>query len=349
MPPPHFKMTRKQTQITAGSYVDLHCHSYVSADGVGYPARMAEYFKEAGFAAFSLTDHALYWGQEEARRAAAEAGIEYVPGVEITVQVDDPELGIDDRADILCYYFEATPELEVLGLQQEGFSEALSMFLNAMKAAGTLEYDAAQFRDYVESRYGELGIAKWFGIQREVLGELLIDAGMIDPAEGAQQGYDITEWSRQEVHRHIRSYKNPSSGIGLKHACQVMRQAGGVLILAHPGIGGRTSCDAERARINKWLDNYVDGIEVFHHRNSPGYREMLLDIAMWRGCPYTGGSDRHNFADGLGLSGITPGTAEAVDWNAGPAKLYGHISETPAECLRLLKETQLKIASGRIN
>ena len=64
--------------------VDLHCHSNVS-DGVLAPAAVAKYAHQSGVNAWALTDHDEVGGIGRARDAAAELGMHFVPGVEISV------------------------------------------------------------------------------------------------------------------------------------------------------------------------------------------------------------------------------------------------------------------------
>ena len=64
--------------------VDLHCHSNVS-DGVLAPAAVAQYAFRSGVNAWALTDHDEVKGVGRARAAAAELGMHFVPGVEISV------------------------------------------------------------------------------------------------------------------------------------------------------------------------------------------------------------------------------------------------------------------------
>jgi predicted metal-dependent phosphoesterase TrpH len=64
--------------------IDLHCHSCVS-DGVLMPAAVAARAKANGVDVWALTDHDEVRGIPEARAAAAELGLQYVPGVEISI------------------------------------------------------------------------------------------------------------------------------------------------------------------------------------------------------------------------------------------------------------------------
>ena len=63
---------------------DLHCHSVVS-DGTLSPEDLAIRAKANGVELWSLTDHDVIGGQEQARKAAIALGMHYVCGVEISV------------------------------------------------------------------------------------------------------------------------------------------------------------------------------------------------------------------------------------------------------------------------
>ena len=64
--------------------VDLHCHSTVS-DGVLAPAAVASYARKAGVDVWALTDHDEVGGIAQARAAAENNAMQFVPGVEISI------------------------------------------------------------------------------------------------------------------------------------------------------------------------------------------------------------------------------------------------------------------------
>lgn len=64
--------------------VDLHCHSTIS-DGTLPPEKVAVRAKANGVDVWALTDHDEVGGIHRARAAAAECGLKYVPGVEISI------------------------------------------------------------------------------------------------------------------------------------------------------------------------------------------------------------------------------------------------------------------------
>ncbi len=65
-------------------YIDLHCHSRYS-DGLMAPADLIRRAAANGARALALTDHDETGGLAEARAAAAELGVAFIPGVEISV------------------------------------------------------------------------------------------------------------------------------------------------------------------------------------------------------------------------------------------------------------------------
>ena len=73
--------------------VDLHVHSVVS-DGSCHPAELAKLAKEHGLAAFALTDHDIIDGNEEAAAAAAEYGVEFINGMELTAEFNGRKVHI---------------------------------------------------------------------------------------------------------------------------------------------------------------------------------------------------------------------------------------------------------------
>ena len=197
--------------------------------------------------------------------------------------------------------------------------------IETLAQQGHAEISRERFDDHLQSRYRN-GHATFPGIQREAFCDLLIEQRILDPAQAAEAGLSLSEWRRQAGRRAITTYSRPSQqektvrpNQQIEHISKVMRDAGAVLILAHPGRGGREPSPGEKNRIHLWLDHFADGVEIFPHANSPAYREMHFAIVAERNCPWTGGGDRHNYT-----------------------ATEGHPSEAPAECLELLKKFSLK-------
>ena len=67
---------------------DLHAHTRHS-DGTNSPSEVVYYYKRAGVRLMSVTDHDTLSANKEAAQKAAEAGILYVNGVEISTKEHD--------------------------------------------------------------------------------------------------------------------------------------------------------------------------------------------------------------------------------------------------------------------
>ena len=77
---------------------DLHVHSTAS-DGTFTPSKLVAEAKKVGLKAFALTDHDTVAGIDEAAGAADKAGIELIPGIEISTKynstyIQDKEIHI---------------------------------------------------------------------------------------------------------------------------------------------------------------------------------------------------------------------------------------------------------------
>lgn len=73
--------------------VDLHVHSNAS-DGTFSPSELVKEAAKAGLSAFALTDHDTVSGVPEAVQAGKAAGIEVIPGIEISTSYKDKEIHI---------------------------------------------------------------------------------------------------------------------------------------------------------------------------------------------------------------------------------------------------------------
>ncbi len=75
----------------AKPYIDLHLHTLFS-DGVSTPEQVAEEAQKMGLAAIALTDHDTIEGCPRLAKACAERGIEFVPGTELSTDIEGHEM-----------------------------------------------------------------------------------------------------------------------------------------------------------------------------------------------------------------------------------------------------------------
>ena len=84
------------------STIDLHTHT-LRSDGTVEPAALAAAAAAVGVRELSITDHDTLAGYLDGRAAAATAGIELIPGVEINTVADDADGFHEAELHILGY------------------------------------------------------------------------------------------------------------------------------------------------------------------------------------------------------------------------------------------------------
>jgi hypothetical protein len=89
----------------------------------------------------------------------------------------------------------------------------------------------------------------------------------------------------------------PKHQMSAAHAIDLLHQAGGVAVLAHPGLNR-----SDRV-IPAIVEAGLDGIECFHSKHSPGEERLYLECAASFRLLVTGGSDCHGANRGRVLIG----------------------------------------------
>jgi predicted metal-dependent phosphoesterase TrpH len=89
----------------------------------------------------------------------------------------------------------------------------------------------------------------------------------------------------------------PKQKIPAPDALELIHQAGGLAVLAHPGLAR-----SEEA-IPALIEAGLDGIECFHSRHSPSSSEYYVSVAEKHDLLITGGSDCHGMNKGKPLIG----------------------------------------------
>lgn len=243
------------------SRIDLHTHSNAS-DGSYPPERVAAMAEANGVAVFSLTDHDTLEGIPEARARAEEAGIRFIPGVELSVT----EAAADVH--LLAYGFDpADATLRgAIGRYREGRRERARKILARLKGLGIRIP-----MDEIEE------IAKGAAIGRPHVAEALLRGGYVETFDEAFQRY---------LGHHAPAYV-PKPVVLLEQASAIVRDAGGVVILAHPRTLNRDHLIPGMARRG------LDGIEVWHSKHDAADVERYRGFAQLHGLLMTGGTDYH--------------------------------------------------------
>ncbi len=241
--------------------IDLHMHSTAS-DGSFPPEEVARMAFKNGVEVFSLTDHDTLDGLPAAAACASRDGIRLIPGIELSVS----EEGMDVH--LLAYGFDPSdPELKAaVGRYREGRRERARKILTRLKGLG------------IRIPYEEVEeIASGGALGRPHVAEALLRGGHVETFNEAFQRY---------LGHHAPAYV-PKPHVTLEESSTIVREAGGVTILAHPGTLNRDHL------IPAWARRGLDGIEVWHSKHDPVAVERYRSYAHLHGLLMTGGSDYH--------------------------------------------------------
>ncbi len=245
-------------------YADLHIHTNHS-DGQDTPEIVVKRASELGVAALSITDHDQISANPIAESAAANTGIQYLHGTEITARHE--YLNVD----VLGYGFDST-NLDLqngLAAMQEARRKRMEeMLFRLDQACGIkIPYESLTSQDHDKVSLGRMHLAlelKKLGITRRT-----------------QEGFD----------RFLKAGRPayvPAAAMSVTDAITLVQSAGGLAFLAHPGLMKHV-----RKSLNTLLEYPFDGLEVFHISHSPGHTDAFLQIALERKLLVCGGSDCH--------------------------------------------------------
>ncbi|MBI5725149.1 MAG: PHP domain-containing protein [Planctomycetes bacterium] len=268
--------------------VDFHCHSSASSGAIGKPPEIARFFKKHGYSAFSLTEHDNFDSLPAARDAAEREAIEYVPGIELSVRSPELEGPGNPIRHVLAFFYQPTPFLADLARRRvEAHKERHRECLRRLKDRGIADITEDDLLAWIPVRFGKDDVWKLPYACHGPIGDLLIQRGVL-PEDRSKTVRDLF----LEV---ALPLEDPAAPL-MRDILSGLREAGAVLILAHP-IRPDMSVDAdqERKRLERWLDEYVDGLETFYEKYDVERRQFLRDIVRRRKRPYTGGSDTHTY------------------------------------------------------
>jgi predicted metal-dependent phosphoesterase TrpH len=247
--------------------IDLHAHSTAS-DGTTPPARLPRLAAEAGLTVLALTDHDTFAGLAAAEAAAAEAGIELVPGVEISCRLDDAEV-------------------HLLGYFADPAHPALAAELALIRT------DRTRRAVRVVERCRELGapvtlaqveaIAGGAPLGRPHIAAALVAVGAVPDTAGAFTAGWLADGGRADVPKHV---------LAAAGAVALVRAAGGTAVLAHPRSAKRRA-EVSDAQLAALAAAGLAGIEADHPEQPPEVRRRLREVAAELGLLVTGSSDFH--------------------------------------------------------
>lgn len=255
--------------VTSGG-IDLHVHSNFS-DGSFSPEEVFAFARKAGLEAVGMCDHDNVRGYSAGAAAAKEHGVEFVPGIEFTTVWDGRE------HHILGYYCDP---------KESGLTKTI---------AGCLVERRARGRQSIE-QLRAVGYDVPFSLLEEKGG--FIDRGDIlryMMKQGWHEG-TFSDGFRKFFWPDCAGYVLPYSVGGIEpmtveRAVRIIHGAGGVAVFGHPM--GFYVTEMSRGELKQAADFGIDGLEVYHPRQSREVSDYLMSVCVELGLLVTGGTDCH--------------------------------------------------------
>ena len=286
--------------------IDLHIHTRTGSDG---NLSIEEVFQEAknrNIDLISITDHDSIDCQERAIALARKHGMSYITGVELNVAFHYPEGNKDVSLDFLGYRYDINnQELKSkLQLIKEHRKRRASQILQNLN----IEFDKEGIERFTEEdlRKIEDSVDGVFG--RPHIANYLVEKGIV---KDKQEAFD----------KYLVKCDVPKYPLSLAEASELIRNAGGILVHAHPNDPHGTSMASitrdlyEQTKIiEKYMLQYIDGVECWHPRHDEKTRAHYIEFARRYNILMTGGSDCHQ-------KPLLMGTLDIPDWVAEQFKL----------------------------
>lgn len=248
-------------------HCDLHSHSTVS-DGTLSPSELVLRAHEKDVEVFALTDHDATEGLKEAAEMAAKVGLNFVPGIELSVTwshqtihivglgINPDDENLNKGLMVLRGFRERRGEEIALKLEKKGLE-------NPLEGAKKFAYGKILSRTHFARYLVEQGKAK---DMRQVFKRYLVHG---------KPGYVAGNWA------------------SLEEALSWIHGAGGIAIIAHPA---RYKISATRLRqlIAEFKELGGLGFEAISGSHSPDEEQRMAQLANKFGLYISKGSDFHS-------------------------------------------------------
>ena len=235
--------------------IDLHTHSSIS-DGTDTPAELVVKAREAGLDVVALTDHDTFDGLDEAALAGERLGVEVVRGMELS-----------------CTRQGNSVHLLAYGVDPD---------VRRVSPRRWRRYAAVGWADWprVLERLAELGVPV---TEEQVLAEIGDSPSIGRPhiADAMVKAGHVRD--RTEAFDRFLADGGPAHvpryAIEIERGIDLVHEAGGVAVIAHPwGRGREQVLPAEFLRQLR-AERGLDGIEVDHHDHDAETRDRLRRLA----------------------------------------------------------------------
>ncbi len=252
--------------------IDLHIHTTAS-DGTFTPEQVISHAHQLKLKAIAITDHDTVAGSKEALRNGIPPSLGFLTGVEISstpppfypgpgsfhllgysIRLDDPKLN---------------RTLEKLQQARKNRNPAIINRLNELGISITLD----EVRK--EAGEGQLG--------RPHIAQLMVKKRVVASIDAAFDQFLGTGKPAYVDKQRVECFK----------AIEIILAAGGVPVLAHPGLLDYKNENQLEELIGKLKKAGIQGVEVYYSGHTPDQTRLYAELAKRHDLLLTGGSDFH--------------------------------------------------------
>jgi len=252
--------------------VDLHIHSTAS-DGTFTPAEIVAHAIELKLKAIAITDHDTLAGSREALKSGIPAPLNFLTGVEISA-APPPIYHHAGSFHLLGYSIQLdnvqlNQTLEKLQLARKNRNPSIVDRLNKLGISISL--------DEIREAAGDVQLG------RPHIAQTMVTKGVVSSIEEA-----FDQFLGTDKPAYVDKYR-----VKCEHAVDAIRGAGGVPVLAHPGLLEYESDRRLDALIGQLKRMGIQGIEVYYSEHTEDQTCLFAELAQRHDLLMTGGTDFH--------------------------------------------------------
>lgn len=267
--------------MSSPMFADLHLHTCYS-DGTYTPEQLVAQARRHELAAVALTDHDTVEGCAPTAQGCAVAGIEFITGTELTAEQDGIEIHI------LGYFIDINNALLLneIGKFQTVRQDRIREMVQRLNRLNVPLQSEAVF-----------ALANCRSPGRPHVARALVQAGLCGTLDEAFERF---------LKRNRPAWV-PKFKMSAAKAIELLHQAGGLAVMAHPGLNRSDEV------IPTMVEAGLDGLECFHTKHSTATSEHYLELADRFHLLVTGGSDCHGVSKGKPVIGTVKLPYQHVD------------------------------------
>jgi hypothetical protein len=252
--------------------IDLHIHSTAS-DGTFTPSEIVSHAIKLKLKAIAITDHDTLAGSSAALNSGIPAALEFLTGVEISA-APPPIYHQAGSFHLLGYSIhladsELNQTLEVLQLARKNRNPAIINRLNELGISISL--------DEVREEAGDVQLG------RPHIAQILIRKGVVSSIDEA-----FDQFLGTDKPAYVDKYR-----VQCSKAIGAILGAGGIPVLAHPGLLKYESETQLDDLIDQLKQVGIQGVEVYYPGHSADQTRLFAELARRHDLLLTGGTDFH--------------------------------------------------------